>query len=77
MGYPRPSTNPAAGVTNPFGPAADVSPSRAFRPGATLLDFWARDDTFRASIAQRDDRGVGLLRRPAVRQRTAYALREQ
>jgi isoleucyl-tRNA synthetase len=50
MSYPRPSTNPAA-----FGPAADVSPSPRFPEiERDVLDFWARDDTFRASIAQRD-----------------------
>ncbi|WP_294944258.1 isoleucine--tRNA ligase [uncultured Microbacterium sp.] len=55
MSYPRPSTNPAAGVTSAFGPAADVSPSPRFPAiERDVLDFWTRDDTFRASIAQRD-----------------------
>lgn len=46
MTYPRPSA---------FGPAADVAPSPRFPEiEREVLDFWAHDDTFRASIAQRD-----------------------
>ncbi|MCK9919704.1 MULTISPECIES: isoleucine--tRNA ligase [Microbacterium] len=46
MTYPRPSA---------FGPAADVAPSPRFPEiEREVLDFWAHDDTFRASIAQRE-----------------------
>ncbi|MBN9152828.1 MAG: isoleucine--tRNA ligase [Microbacterium sp.] len=46
MTYPRPSA---------FGPAADVVPSPRFPDlERETLAFWQRDDTFRASIAQRD-----------------------
>ncbi len=46
MTYPR---------TSAFGPAADVTPSPRFPEiEGEVLDFWAADDTFRASIAQRD-----------------------
>ena len=45
MTYPRSS----------FGPAADVQPSPRFSDlEQQTLAFWAEDDTFRASIAQRD-----------------------
>lgn len=38
-----------------FGPAADVSPSPRFPEiEREILTFWEQDDTFRASIAQRD-----------------------
>ena len=50
MTYPRPSTNPGAA----FGPAA-VTPSPRFPEiEREVLDFWKADDTFRASIAQRE-----------------------
>ncbi|WP_353114729.1 isoleucine--tRNA ligase [Microbacterium sp.] len=46
MTYPRPSA---------FGPAADLSPSPRFPEiEQDVLEFWKNDDTFRASIAQRD-----------------------
>src|SRR6476619_448090 len=46
MAYPRPSA---------FGPAADVVPSPRFPDvERDVLAFWKHDDTFRASIAQRD-----------------------
>ncbi|MFV0320197.1 MAG: isoleucine--tRNA ligase [Microbacterium sp.] len=46
MTYPIPSA---------FGPAADVVPSPRFPAiERETLDFWKRDDTFRASIAQRE-----------------------
>ncbi|MDQ1128697.1 isoleucine--tRNA ligase [Microbacterium sp. SORGH_AS_0888] len=46
MTYPRPSA---------FGPAADPTPSPRFPAiEEDVLDFWRRDDTFRASIAQRE-----------------------
>lgn len=46
MSYPRPSA---------FGPAADVSPSPRFPAiERDVLAFWKQDDTFRASIEQRD-----------------------
>lgn len=46
MTYPRPSA---------FGPAADVAPSPKFpQIEREVLDFWKQDDTFRASIAQRE-----------------------
>ncbi|WP_431800818.1 isoleucine--tRNA ligase [Microbacterium sp. bgisy203] len=49
MTYPRPSTSA-------FGPAADsVSPSPRFPEiEREVLAFWAADDTFRASISQRE-----------------------
>ncbi len=41
--------------TSAFGPAADVVPSPRFPEiELEILDFWRRDDTFRASIAQRE-----------------------
>lgn len=46
MTYPRSSA---------FGPAADVAPSPRFpQIEREVLDFWQADDTFRASIAQRE-----------------------
>jgi isoleucyl-tRNA synthetase len=46
MAYPRPSA---------FGPAAEVVPSPRFPDiERDVLEFWKHDDTFRASIAQRD-----------------------
>ena len=46
MSYPRPSA---------FGPAADVTPSPRFPAiEQEILEFWKQDDTFRASIKQRD-----------------------
>ncbi len=52
MTYPRPSTNPDAGA---FGPAADVVPSPRFPEiESETLAFWRRDDTFRASIENRE-----------------------
>lgn len=53
MTYPRPS---ATGTESSFGPAADsVVPSPRFPEIETeVLDFWKNDDTFRASIAQRE-----------------------
>ncbi|GAA3770358.1 isoleucine--tRNA ligase [Microbacterium kribbense] len=46
MTYPRESS---------FGPAADLVPSPRFPAiERDTLDFWEQDDTFRASIAQRD-----------------------
>ncbi|WP_460773562.1 isoleucine--tRNA ligase [Microbacterium sp. GXF7504] len=46
MTYPRQSA---------FGPAADLVPSPRFPAiEESVLDFWARDDTFRASIEQRE-----------------------
>jgi len=55
MTYPHSPTSSSTTSTNAFGPAAEVSPSPRF-PGieADVLDFWARDDTFRASIARRE-----------------------
>jgi isoleucyl-tRNA synthetase len=52
MTYPRPST----GTHSSFGPAADqVAPSPRFpQIEEEVLAFWEQDDTFRASIAQRD-----------------------
>ncbi|MGB3375231.1 MAG: isoleucine--tRNA ligase [Microbacterium sp.] len=51
MTYPRPSTT---GTASAFGPAA-VTPSPRFPEIETeVLDFWKSDDTFRASIAQRE-----------------------
>ncbi len=41
--------------TSAFGPAADVVPSPRFPDiEREILEFWKRDDTFRASIAQRE-----------------------
>ncbi|MGB4135783.1 MAG: isoleucine--tRNA ligase, partial [Microbacterium sp.] len=41
--------------TSSFGPAADVTPSPRFPEiEREVLDFWKGDDTFRASIAQRE-----------------------
>ncbi|MDQ0612561.1 isoleucyl-tRNA synthetase [Microbacterium sp. W4I4] len=53
MTYPRPSVT---GTESSFGPAADsVVPSPRFPEIETeVLDFWKNDDTFRASIAQRE-----------------------
>ncbi|GAA3903919.1 isoleucine--tRNA ligase [Microbacterium invictum] len=46
MTYPKPSA---------FGPAADVVPSPRFPEiEREVLDFWQQDDTFRASLAQRE-----------------------
>ncbi|WP_292835560.1 isoleucine--tRNA ligase [Microbacterium sp.] len=52
MTYPRPSTRPGAA----FGPAVDsVVPSPRFPEiERSILEFWEEDDTFRASIAQRE-----------------------
>ncbi len=56
MTYPRPSTSaPTADGASAFGPAAEVSPSpRVPEIERDILDFWSRDDTFRASIARRE-----------------------
>lgn len=53
MTYPRPSTSSG---TSSFGPAAaSVAPSPRFpQIEEEVLAFWEQDDTFRASIAQRD-----------------------
>ncbi|AZS36939.1 Isoleucine--tRNA ligase [Microbacterium lemovicicum] len=52
MTYPRPASSAAASA---FGPAADVVPSPRFpQIEAEVLDYWAADGTFRASIDQRD-----------------------
>ncbi|MGW9626694.1 isoleucine--tRNA ligase [Microbacterium sp. NPDC055521] len=52
MTYPRPSTS--SRTQSAFGPAA-VTPSPRFPEiEREVLDFWKADDTFRASIAQRD-----------------------
>ncbi|MEJ1086868.1 isoleucine--tRNA ligase [Microbacterium sp. Mu-80] len=52
MTYPRPSTS--SGTRSSFGPAA-VTPSPRFPEiEREVLDFWNDDDTFRASISQRD-----------------------
>ncbi|PKI93160.1 isoleucine--tRNA ligase [Actinomycetales bacterium SN12] len=63
MTYPRPSLRLAdarsvqatsSGTQSAFGPAA-VTPSPRFPEiERDVLDFWKSDDTFRASIAQRD-----------------------
>ncbi|MFJ4045473.1 isoleucine--tRNA ligase [Microbacterium sp. NPDC089987] len=63
MTYPRPSLRLAdarsvqatsSGTQSAFGPAA-VTPSPRFPEiERDVLDFWESDDTFRASIAQRD-----------------------
>ncbi len=52
MTYPRPSTD----AQSAFGPAADVvTPSPRFPDiEGEVLSFWQADDTFRASIAQRE-----------------------
>ncbi|WP_454118989.1 isoleucine--tRNA ligase [Microbacterium lacticum] len=54
MTYPRPSTRSGTGAA--FGPAADsVVPSPRFPEiERDVLAYWAADDTFRASIAQRE-----------------------
>ncbi|HYP72987.1 MAG TPA: class I tRNA ligase family protein, partial [Microbacterium sp.] len=64
MTYPRPSTcsgtgSASSGTGSAFGAAADASdavvPSPRFPEiEREVLDFWSRDDTFRASIAQRE-----------------------
>ncbi|KJL27632.1 isoleucine--tRNA ligase [Microbacterium oxydans] len=53
MTYPRPSTSSG---TSAFGPAADsVAPSPRFpQIEEEVLEFWKNDDTFRASIEQRE-----------------------
>ncbi|MBN8206391.1 isoleucine--tRNA ligase [Microbacterium esteraromaticum] len=52
MTYPRTST--ASGAQSSFGPAA-VTPSPRFPEiERDVLDFWKSDDTFRASIEQRE-----------------------
>lgn len=53
MTYPRPS---ASSGTSSFGPAAaSVAPSPRFpQIEEEVLAFWEKDDTFRASIAQRE-----------------------
>ncbi|MGY1551836.1 isoleucine--tRNA ligase [Microbacterium sp. A588] len=51
MTYPRPS---ASAGTSAFGPAAVPSSPRFPQIEQEILDFWKQDDTFRASIAQRD-----------------------
>jgi len=55
MTYPRPSTTGSA-TRSSFGPAADaVVPSPRFPEiERDVLAFWEADDTFRASIAQRE-----------------------
>ncbi|MGW8483506.1 isoleucine--tRNA ligase [Microbacterium sp. NPDC055903] len=54
MTYPRPSTS--SGTGSSFGPAADsVAPSPRFpQIEEDVLAFWKADDTFRASIEQRE-----------------------
>jgi isoleucyl-tRNA synthetase len=55
MTYPRPSTRPASGAS--FGAAATetVAPSPRFPEIENdILAYWQADDTFRASIAQRE-----------------------
>ncbi|MDL5350358.1 isoleucine--tRNA ligase [Microbacterium sp. zg-YB36] len=63
MTYPRPSSRSAAEATAPD--AAGAAPGASFGPGVVpsprfpdieqeVLAFWAEDDTFRASIAQRE-----------------------
>jgi len=53
MTYPRPSTS--SGTSSAFGPAADVVPSPRFPEiERDVLAFWESDDTFRASISQRE-----------------------
>ncbi|MDT0157445.1 isoleucine--tRNA ligase [Microbacterium sp. ARD32] len=54
MTYPRPSTSSGTHAESAFGPAA-VTPSPRFPEIETeVLDYWKNDDTFRASIAQRE-----------------------
>lgn len=53
MTYPRPSTS--SGTQSAFGPAASVAPSPRFPEiEQEVLDFWKSDQTFRASIEQRE-----------------------
>ncbi len=57
MTYPRPSTS--SGTHSAFGPAADQAASVAPSPRfpeieREVLDFWESDQTFRASIEQRE-----------------------
>lgn len=55
MTYPRPSKS--SGTDSSFGPAADASVAASPRfpeIERDVLDFWKSDDTFRASIAQRE-----------------------
>ncbi|GAA1990216.1 isoleucine--tRNA ligase [Microbacterium pumilum] len=56
MTYPRPSTRSGTGAAGSFGAAADpVVPSPRFPDiEREVLEFWKQDDTFRASIAQRE-----------------------
>ena len=61
-------------MTYPKSATADVAaePALPRRSSARCSTFWKADDTFRASIEQpRGRAGVGLLRRPAVRERPA------
>ena len=59
MTYPRPSTSASTDAASApgasFGPAAGVVPNPRFPDiEKDVLEFWRRDDTFRASIAQRE-----------------------
>ncbi|GAB6858261.1 isoleucine--tRNA ligase [Microbacterium xylanilyticum] len=56
MTYPRTSASTSSATGSSFGPAADaVTPSPRFPEiEREVLAFWEADDTFRASIAQRD-----------------------
>jgi isoleucyl-tRNA synthetase len=57
MTYPRNNARPLSdGAGSAFGPAADTVPASPRFPEIEreVLDFWRDDDTFRASIAQRD-----------------------
>lgn len=68
MTYPRPSTRPgttsfgpAADASTGSAPGSEPQPQSTVAPSPRfpqiereVLDFWERDDTFRASIAQRD-----------------------
>ncbi|WP_309066255.1 isoleucine--tRNA ligase [Microbacterium sp.] len=55
MTYPRPSTSSGTQQGASFGPGA-VTPSPRFPEiEREVLEFWKADDTFRASIAQRED----------------------
>ena len=57
MTYPRNNARPLSdGTGSAFGPAADTVPASPRFPEIEreVLDFWRDDDTFRASIAQRD-----------------------
>ncbi|MCR2818848.1 isoleucine--tRNA ligase [Microbacterium sp. zg.Y1090] len=59
MTYPRPSTSASTDAASApgasFGPAAGVVPNPRFPDiEKDVLDFWRQDDTFRASIAQRE-----------------------